>query len=171
VKAFSAALEVLSRVMIGAASVALVCLIAMMGWAVFGRYVLNDTPTWVERGATLAILFIALPVAAVGVRERFHLSVLGFRESLPPQAQRWIAVGCDTVVGLFGLAMAFWSWELVDGVRNFRIPLLGISQAWTYIPLMISGVLIALFALEQVLLDILSPDAPEKRGVAAAFLE
>jgi len=171
VKAFSAALEFLARVMIGTASVALVCLIAMMGWMVFGRYVLNDTPTWVERAATLSILFIALPVAAVGVRERFHLSVLGFRESLAPKAQRIIAIGCDSLVGLFGLAMAFWSWDLVDGVRAFRIPLLGISQGWTYVPLMLSGALMALFSVEQVLLDILSPDAPEKRGVAAAFLE
>lgn len=170
-KAFSAALELFSRAMIAVAAVALVALIVMMGWMVFGRYVLNDTPTWVERAATLAILFISLPVAAVGVRERFHLSVLGFREALPPKIQRWVAVGCDALVGLFGLAMAFWSWDLVDGVRAFRIPLLGISQAWTYIPLMICGGLVTLFAIEQVLLDILSPDAPQKRGPAAAFLE
>mgnify|MGYP000225727949 CR=1 FL=1 len=98
---FSRALDLLSRLVILLAGTALVGLVLMMGWLVFGRYVLNDTPTWIERGATLAILSIALPVAAVGVRERFHLSVLGFRESLPATAQRWIAVGCDSLVGLF----------------------------------------------------------------------
>ena len=168
---FSRALDILSRLVITVTGVALVALVAMMGWLVFGRYVLNDTPTWVERGATLAILSIALPVAAVGVRERSHLSVLGFREALPAQAQRWIAVGCDTLVGLFGLAMAIHSRELVEMVWNFRIPLLGISQGWTYVPLTVCGVLIALFSIEQVLLDILRKDAPEKLGVKAAFLE
>ena len=168
---FSRALDWLSALTIALAGLALVALIAMMGWLVFGRYVLNDTPTWIERGATLAILAIAMPVAAVGVRERFHLSVLGMREALAPQAQRWIAVGCDTLVGLFGLAMAFWSWELVSMVANFRIPLLGISQGWTYAPMVLGGGLITLYAIEQVLRDILSPDAPERRGVAAAFLE
>jgi TRAP-type C4-dicarboxylate transport system permease small subunit len=171
VRAFSRALDALERVVLGVAGVALVGLVAMTGWLVFGRYVLNDTPTWVERAATLAVVAIALPVAAVGVRERFHLAVLGFRESLPPAAQRWIAMGCDALVGLFGLGMAVWSWELVEGVWRFRIPLLGISQGWTYVPLLVCGALTALFALEQVLKDLADPDAPARRGPAAAFLE
>jgi TRAP-type C4-dicarboxylate transport system permease small subunit len=125
----------------------------------------------VERAATLAILCIALPVAAVGVRERFHLSVLGFREALPLGIQRWIAVGCDALVGLFGLAMMVYSRELVDMVWTFRIPLLGISQGWTYVPLMVCGGLTTLFAIEQVLQDILRKEGPEQRGVKAAFLE
>jgi hypothetical protein len=33
------------------------------------------------------------------------------------------------------------------------------------------GALMVLFAIEQVLHDIFAPEAPEKRGVAAAFLE
>ena len=168
---FTRALDFFSRLVVGVAGIALVGLVAMMGWMVFGRYVLNDTPTWIERGATLAILCIALPVAAVGVRERFHLSVLGFREALPMGAQRVIAIGCDALVGVFGFAMAWYSQELVDMVWNFKIPLLGISQGWTYVPLQVSGALITLFAIEQVLLDILSKDGPEQRGAAAAFLE
>ena len=170
-KAFSRALDILSALTVGLAGAALVGLLAMMGWLVFGRYVLNDTPTWIERAATLAILAIAMPVAAVGVRERFHLSVLGVREMLPMGMQRWIALGCDALMGLFGLGMAIWSWELVDMVAQFKIPLLGISQGWTYVPMVVGGALMTLYAIEQVLRDILSTDAPEKRGVAAAFLE
>lgn len=168
---FSRTLDVFCTFVIIVAGAALVGLVLMMGWMVFGRYVLNDTPTWVERGATLAILCIALPVAAVGVRERFHLSVLGFRETLPLGVQRWIAVGCDTAVGLFGFAMMMYSRELVDMVWTFKIPLLGISQGWTFVPLMVCGGLITLFAIEQVLLDILRKEGPEQRGIAAAFLE
>ena len=168
---FSRVLDVLAGVTIALAGTALVALVVMMGWLVFGRYVLNDTPTWIERGATLAILCIAMPVAAVGVRERFHLSVLGLRESLPASAQRWMALGCDALVGAFGLGMAIWSWELVEMVANFRIPLLGISQGWTYAPMVLGGALMTLFAIEQVLRDIFVPEAPEKRGPAAAFLE
>jgi len=168
---FSRLLDVLAGATIALAGTALVALVVMMGWLVFGRYVLNGTPTWIERGATLAILCIAMPVAAVGVRERFHLSVLGLREALPGAMQRWIALGCDALVGLFGLGMAIWSWELVEMVRNFRIPLLGISQGWTYAPMVLGGSLMVLFSIEQVLRDIFVPEAPQKRGPAAAFLE
>ena len=170
-KAFSRALDWLSALTIGLAGIALVGLVAMMGWLVFGRYVLNDTPTWIERAATLAILAIAMPVAAVGVRERFHLSVLGIREMLPRSTQRWIALACDTLMGVFGAGMAWWSWELVDMVAAFKIPLLGISQGWTYVPMVVGGALMVLFAIEQVLLDLLSSEGPEQRGVTAAFLE
>lgn len=170
-KTFSRALDWLSALTVGAAGAALVGLLAMMGWLVFGRYVLNDTPTWIERAATLSILAIAMPVAAVGVRERFHLSVLGIRESLPMGMQRWIALGCDAVMGLFGLGMAIWSWELAGMVAAFKIPLLGISQGWTYAPMVLGGALMVLYAIEQVLLDILSKEGPEQRGVSAAFLD
>jgi TRAP-type C4-dicarboxylate transport system permease small subunit len=171
VKAFSRALDILSALTVTVAGAALVGLLAMMGWLVFGRYMLNDTPTWIERAATLCILAIAMPVAAVGVRERFHLSVLGVREMLPPGPQRIVAIGCDALMGVFGAGMAWWSWELVGTVANFKIPLLGISQGWTYVPMVVGGALMTLYAIEQVLRDVLSTDAPEKRGVAAAFLE
>lgn len=170
-RAVSRTLDLVSGAVIAVAGVALVALVAMMGWAVFGRYVLNDTPTWVERGATLTIVAIALPVAAVGVRERFHLSVLGIRESLPRAWQRWIAIGCDLAVGAFGLGMAVWGHELVAMVAPFKVPLLGISQAWTYWPLVLSGGLIAVFAVEQMALGLVRTEGPEQRGVTAAFLE
>jgi len=152
--AFSRLLDLFDRLVIGISGAALVFLVAMMGWMVFGRYVLNDTPTWVERAATLTVLGIALPVAAIGVRERFHLSVLGFREALPERWRRGVEIGCDIAVGLFGAGMAFWGWELYRTVAPFKIPLLGISQGWTYAPMVVSGVLIALFAIEQVLLTL-----------------
>ena len=164
--AFSRALDLLSAAVVALAGAALVGLIAMMGWLVFGRYVLNDTPTWVERGAALAVLAIALPVAAVGVRERFHLSVLGFREALPERARRAVEFASDAAVGLFGLGMAAWGWELLETVRPFNIPLLNISQGWTYAPMVLGGAMIALFALEQALLAPRGRQAPPRDDAA-----
>lgn len=153
--AVSRLFDAISRVVIVLAGAALVFLVVITGWMVFGRYVLNDTPTWVERAAVLIVLAISLPVAAVGVRERFHLSVVGFREALPRNVQRWVVTACDAVVGLFGLAMAVYSWELVTIAWGSLIPLLGIRQGWTYVPLIVGGALIFLFACEQVARDLL----------------
>ncbi|WP_419898260.1 TRAP transporter small permease [Roseomonas sp. USHLN139] len=151
-RSFSRLLDGLARLVILLAAIAMVGLVAITGWMVFGRYVLNDTPTWVERAATLIVVSIVLPVAAVGVRERFHLSVLGFREAMPPGLSRVVEIASDIGVGLFGLAMAWWSWELVQTSQGIRIPLLGISQVWSYVPLMVCGALTFLFAVEQALL-------------------
>lgn len=165
---FSKLLDWLSHAVIAAAGAALVGLIAIMGWMVFGRYVLNDTPTWVERSATLAIVSIALPVAAVGVRERFHLAVLGFREALPERTRWGVETACDIAVGLFGLGMMIWSWELIETSIGIRIPLLGISQVWSYLPVTVSGALIVLFSIEQILLALHHQRTAQRAG---AYLE
>ena len=47
-----------------------------MSWQVFGRYVLNDTPTWAESlTLVLVILYVALFGAAVGVRDAGHIGM------------------------------------------------------------------------------------------------
>ena len=48
-------------------------------WLVYGRYVLNDTPTWVEQVSLLLVMVITFLGAAVGVHQHSHLSVVVFR--------------------------------------------------------------------------------------------
>ena len=42
---------------------------------VFGRYVMNDTPTWAESLALVLILYVTLFGAAVGVRDAGHIGM------------------------------------------------------------------------------------------------
>ena len=42
---------------------------------VFGRYVLNDTPTWAEALALVLVLWVTMFGAAVGVRDAGHIIV------------------------------------------------------------------------------------------------
>ena len=46
----------LRRLILGIAGIAMVTLIVIFGWLVFGRYVLNSTPTWVEQVSLLLII-------------------------------------------------------------------------------------------------------------------
>ncbi|MFC3119645.1 TRAP transporter small permease [Jhaorihella thermophila] len=66
-------LDLLDRVLDGIADlcrvltgVALVVLTVIFGWLVFGRYVLNATPAWVEQVSLLLVMTIAFLGAAVG---------------------------------------------------------------------------------------------------------
>ena len=147
----SVAFDWLSRLVIVLAATALVSLVLITGWMVFTRYVLNDTATWVERGALLAILWVALPVAAVGVRERFHMAVELVLYAVPAPLRELLRITADMVMLGFGLVMAQWSWVLVEQMWAFRIPLLGLSQGWQYVPMTICGVLTAVFAAEHLL--------------------
>ena len=44
-------------------------------WQVFGRYVLNNSPTWAESLALVLILYVTLLGAAVGVRDAGHIGM------------------------------------------------------------------------------------------------
>ncbi|WP_144299934.1 TRAP transporter small permease [Elioraea rosea] len=151
VAALSALLDVVARVVIGLAGLALVALVAITGWMVFGRYVLNDTPTWVERAALLAMLFVALPVAAVGVRERFHMAVEFVLAALPRGPRTVVRVVCDLLMLGFGIIMAVWGNSLAEAMWSFKIPLIGLSQGLQYVPLVICGTLTAVFSAEHLL--------------------
>jgi TRAP-type C4-dicarboxylate transport system permease small subunit len=151
VSALSVVLDLIARLVIALAGLALVVLLLITGWMVFGRYVLNDTPTWVERAALLAILFVALPVAAVGVRERFHMAVEIIVSALPGGARKAAGIAVDLMLLGFGLVMLTWAETLAAMMWGFRIPLLGVPQGMQFVPMMICGALTALFAAEHLL--------------------
>ena len=56
-----------------AAVLGLVGIVATVGYQVFGRYVMNDTPTWAESTALVLILYVTMLGAAVGEIGRAHV--------------------------------------------------------------------------------------------------
>lgn len=143
--------QVASDLLIKAAALGLVLMTVIIGWQVFGRYVLNSTPSWSEQAAlTLMIWYVAL-AAAAGVRQGFHIRIVALEEAATPGLRKWMQVVSQSVVGLCGAAMFIWGGELVLRTWSHIVPSLGIPRGLTYLALPISGALMALFALEQIL--------------------
>jgi TRAP-type C4-dicarboxylate transport system permease small subunit len=148
---FTRAMDLLVWAITGICCVLLVWLIAITGIQVFGRYVLNDSPVWVERTALLTILYIALPMAAVGIRQRFHMSVTFGVEALGRRGQEICAVLVDLVLGLFGAAMAWHGGVIAHRVWSSKMAVLPLPEGVTYLPLVICGGLIVLFSIERLI--------------------
>lgn len=145
-RALDRALAALARVVTLISGCCLVVLIAIFGWLVFGRYVLNATPTWAEQLALLLIVFITFLSAAVGVHEQRHLSVDFLRDALPRGARRTLLVVGDLVMAGFGLLMALHAWDLVVFKWSSTIPLLDLPEGLRSLPLTVCGALLVLFA-------------------------
>ena len=128
------------------AGIAVVVMIAIFGWLVFGRYILNNTPTWVEQASLLLINYITFLGAAVGVRRHTHLSIDFIREGFPRIPRAIMRCLSDLTVMLFGAFMAWQGWVLVSTNLDREIPMLGLSESWRAAPLLISGILFILFA-------------------------
>lgn len=129
----------------------LVMMTAIVGWQVFGRYVLNSTPSWSEQAAlTLMIWYVSL-AAVAGVRQGFHIRIVALEEAVAPPVRKAIQVASNLIVGACGIAMLVWGGELVMRTWSHVIPSLGISRGLAYLGLPIAGALMALFAFERTL--------------------
>ena len=134
------------------AGMGLIAMTAIVAWTVFGRYILNDTPTWGEPASLFLMLWFILLGGAVGVRELDHM---GFDVGLHYMRGRWksaLVITNETLVLLFAVAMVWYGTELAAKVWSDRLPMIGISKGWDYVPIIGGGALIMLFSLEKLLL-------------------
>lgn len=139
------ALSRISTACLLASSAALVVLIATFGWLVFGRYVLNVTPTWVEQLALVLVCWIAFLGSATGVREDTHLGVTFIREAMPTQIRRALRVLVDVIMALFGLVMAISCYELALFGWDTLLPMLNVPESVRITPAVICGALMFAF--------------------------
>ncbi len=142
---------VLARFAMFLAVAGLWTIVGLVSWQVFGRYVLNDTPTWAESLTLVVILYVALIGAAVGVRDAGHIGMESLLVLVPDETRRRLEIVIFVFVGLFGAMMLYYGWGLTSGVISYKIPTLGISEGWHYAPLLVSGLLITLFSIEHVI--------------------
>ncbi|PIT78620.1 TRAP transporter small permease [Limnohabitans sp. B9-3] len=126
-------------------------LIAAVLYQVVGRYVFNDTPTWAESGAVLLVLYVTMLGMAVGVRDAGHIGLESLLVLVHEGVRLKMELLIHALVLVFGLVMAYNCAVLAQSVWSYKIPTLGLSEAFKYAPPAIAGVLIALFSLEHIL--------------------
>lgn len=136
----------LKRLCVFVGSLALVVLVATFGWLVFGRYVLNETPTWVEQLALVLICYITFLGAAVGIHEQSHLGVTLVRDALPPKARQLLLLMTDLCLAVFGGVMLVASLELFQFGWSTLLPMLNIPESIRTASAVACGGLMVIFA-------------------------
>ena len=129
----------------------LVLLIIAVLYQVVGRYVFNDTPTWAESGAVLLVLYVTMLGMAVGVRDAGHIGLESLLVLAPEALRLKMELLIHGLVLLFGVVMAYNCGLLAQSVWGYKIPTLGISEAFKYIPPAMAGALVALFSMEHII--------------------
>lgn len=146
-------LSKLSDLLIRIAAFGLVLMTAVICWQVFGRFVLQSSPSWSEQTALLLMIWYVFFAAAAGVREGFHIRIALLEDLSSPRIADNIKMGINIIVALFGLALLIYGLQLVWLVRIHVIPSLGISRGLAYAPLPFCGLLMSVFALEHLFND------------------
>jgi len=138
--------DVLCRICLILAGTALVAMTLMFGWLVYGRYYLNDTPTWVEQYSRLLLMVIAFLGAAVGVRQDTHLSVVLFRTAVPSAVRSVFVFITDVLMAGFGGFLFWYGLQLTEKKWGQMIPLIDVTEGLRSLPLTICGALVFLFS-------------------------
>lgn len=150
----SRALNALSTAALWVAGIGLVTMTVIVAYQVFTRYVLNASPPWTEAASIMIMSWFIFLGAAVGVRENFHMGFDVLMYVLPKSATPWLRAVTDLAIFGFAFGMVFFGGELAIRYWSTRIPVLGLPTTFTYLPIVISGVLMCLFSLERLLLRV-----------------
>ena len=141
----------LARACMMACVAGLLAIVAIVFYQVFGRYVLNSSPTWTESLALVLVLYVTLIAAAVGVRDAGHIGMESLLVLAPDHIRDRIELVIHMLVLLFGAAMAYNGFVLGQSVATYKIPNLNLPEAVRYVPLALSGLLIVLFSIEHII--------------------
>lgn len=142
-------LDRLADAVVALAALALVGLVAVQGWQVFARYVLNDSPSWTEP-VTLALLTSAMAFgAAAGVHNDRHFAFTLLADIAPPALRRALFVFTKLTIALLGAVLAWWSFALFAGGMDVRTAGAPFPETLPYAPVALGGALMAIFALAR----------------------
>lgn len=127
-----------------------VVLVLVVMWQVFTRQVLQAPSAWTTTVSQYLFIWLVLFAVAMVFGERGHVAVDFFARLLPRPAQRGTAMLVEVAILAFALLGLVWG-----GIRGMSIsfdqaiPGLPVTVGQMYLALPVAGVLIALFALED----------------------
>jgi TRAP-type C4-dicarboxylate transport system permease small subunit len=96
----------------------------------------------------LSFVWSCFLAAAITYRRRAHVGFTVLYERLPANGRRHCSRLLHLLILLFMLLVLAQSLYVVFKLWPTRLPMLGISQSWLYMPLSISSVFMILFTLE-----------------------
>jgi TRAP-type C4-dicarboxylate transport system permease small subunit len=116
---------------------------------------------WVEEVGELALAWLTLVGAAIGVRQRSHFTLHVLMPLFPSWLQRVIDAVLHLLIVGFGLGVAWYGYGLAKLNLTLLSPGLGISLAWLYASSVVGGILLAVYALSMVV----RPSEPVVPGI------
>jgi len=154
-------------------------LVIVVVWQVFTRQVLGDPSPWTTVTAQYMFVWLSLFAATLVFGERGHIAVDILAVHTPPRLRQGLLIAVQACILAFAILAMVWG-----GIRGMGmswgqvIPGFPFTVGHMYLALPVSGVMIALLALEDLILavrgDALEPleetddEAAESAGAAAA---
>jgi TRAP-type C4-dicarboxylate transport system permease small subunit len=126
---------------------ALVAMVVVVTWQVFGRYVLQASPRWSSEIALLLLAWLGLLGIAIGIRERSHIAVSLITDRLPSALSRSLGGLVYALMAAFGGYFVVEGIQLTEFASHNTMPATGLPTSVQYAAIPVSGILICVYAL------------------------
>src|SRR5215471_9670200 len=111
------AMDALYWLCVVVAGASLVLISAIIPWAVFTRYVLNQAASWPEPAAVLLTIALTFFGAAACYRTSQHMRISFFVGLLPERLKKAFDLCAELITAGLALFMAIWGAELVEATK------------------------------------------------------
>lgn len=120
---------------------------------VVARYAFSTGLDWADELTRLAFMWVVFLGAFVALRRGAHLSLTALVDRLPLRARSIVLLVGELLAAAFLGYLVYGSVGLLQQALEFdtRSPILGISVAWSYLPLTVSSALMLVHVLGQVI--------------------
>jgi TRAP-type C4-dicarboxylate transport system permease small subunit len=139
-----------------------VVMLGVLSAQVLLRYVLNISLSWSEELSLGLFTWTVLLMAALGVREGFHVRMSLVIQRLPPGLRLWAEQAIHLATTAVGCFLAWSGWRYFADTHGTTSAAIGYPIELLHASALVCGVLIALFALEALIEGRVPAD--EKQG-------
>jgi tripartite ATP-independent transporter DctM subunit len=136
-----------------AAAIALLIELAVVLVSIVGRTAFGHGPLWSDEASRLALAIIAFIGGAAAYRGSHHTAIRLLTDRLGHAARQAVRAGIEWLVLIVTVTTAWHSIALLTASWGNVTPILEISTGWITLPVTIGLLLIALFALERLLVE------------------
>lgn len=129
------------------------------------RYVFNVALSWSEELSLGLFAWTVMLMAALGIREGFHVRMSLLIQRLPSGARLWVEQAIHVATIAVGGFLAWSGWRYFDGTHGATSASIGYPIELLHASALVCGVLIALFAFESLLLRRIPADESQGDGI------
>jgi TRAP-type C4-dicarboxylate transport system permease small subunit len=144
------AVDIYSKVIVGAMTALVMALTIVVSYQVFSRYA-DFVPRfiWTEEASRFCFIWVVMLGAAIAVREGSHFTIDVLPQSMPEWLSRFVVILGLLTIAVIGGLMVLGGLRFVEVGLDRISTTSGIRLAWVYAALPVSGISILVFTIEK----------------------
>ncbi len=155
-------LEKIRKVLVRALEVLVIAMIIVLTltvlWGVFTRFILGRQAEYTDELARVLLIWVSMIGAALAFGEKAHLGVDFFVSKLDAGARKALSILVQLIVMVLALLVFIYGgWQLSASQMGQILPTMAISRGLVYASIPLGGVLILIFAIENLIQILRTP--------------